>query len=134
ANEPTSTAVSPRRGRAAAATPAEVLDAALYRYLRGQRVGVQALASDLGVGRTSIYRWFGSREQLLGEVVTRAAEGVLAAIRAQTRGRGAARLLEIFDRFNRAPADAPPLRAFLEQERDTAMPIITSSGGIVTPR
>ncbi|MFL5896259.1 MAG: QsdR family transcriptional regulator [Thermoleophilaceae bacterium] len=111
-----------------------MLDAALYRYLRGRRVDVQALAAELGVGRTTIYRWFGSREQLLGEVVARAAEGVLEQIRAGTKGGGATRLLDIFDRFNRALADAPALRAFLEQERDTALRIITSSGGVVTPR
>jgi AcrR family transcriptional regulator len=123
-----------RRGRPAAATPAAVLDAALHRYLRGVRLDVQALAADLGVSRTTIYRWFGSREQLLGEVVARAAEGVLDTIRADTRGRGATRLLDIFDRFNRALADAPALRAFLDQERETALRIISSSAGTVTPR
>jgi Tetracyclin repressor-like, C-terminal domain len=67
-------------------------------------------------------------------VVATAAEAVLARIREDTGGQGAARLLEIFDRFNRALADAPALRSFLEQERDTALRIITSSGGVVTPR
>jgi AcrR family transcriptional regulator len=123
-----------RRGRPAAAAPEDVVAAALYRYLRGRRVDVQAIATELGLGRTTIYCWFGSRELLLGEVVTRAAEEVLEAIRARTRGRGAKRLLEIFDRFNRALADAPALRAFVEQERDAAIRIITSSGGVVTPR
>jgi AcrR family transcriptional regulator len=98
------------------------------------RLDVQALAADLGVSRTTVYRWFGSREQLLGEVVARAAEGVLADICEETPGRGAARLLEIFDRFNRALAEAPALRTFLEQERETALRIISSSAGIVTPR
>ena len=70
----------------------------------------------------------------MGEVVTRAAEAVLADIRQSTRGSGAARLLEIFDRFNRTLADAPALRAFLQQERDVALRIITSSEGAVTPR
>jgi AcrR family transcriptional regulator len=125
---------SPRRGRPPAASRDDVLDAALYRYLRGERVDVQALAAELGVGRTTIYRWFGSREQLLGQVVARAAEAVLEQIRAETTGSGGPLLLEIFDRFNRALADAPALRAFLEQERDTALRIINSSGGVVTPR
>jgi AcrR family transcriptional regulator len=127
-------AEAPRRGRLAAASRDDVLDAGLYRYLRGERVDVQALAAELGVGRTTIYRWFGSREQLLGHVVARAAEAVLARIRTETKGSGGPLLLEIFDRFNRALADAPALRAFLEQERDTALRIINSSGGVVTPR
>src|SRR4051794_26293679 len=124
----------PRRGRPAAASRDDVVGSALYRYLRGQRIDVQAVAAELGVGRTTIYRWFGSREQLVGEVVALAAEQVLTRIRAQTDGRGGTRLLEIFDRFNRALADAPALRAFLEQEREAALRIITASDGVVTPR
>jgi AcrR family transcriptional regulator len=111
-----------------------VLDAALRRYLRGQRVDVQALAAEVGVGRTTLYRWFGTREQLVGEVVTQAAEAVLGEIHHTTPGSGAGRLVEIFDRFNRALADAPALRRFLEQEQDNALRIITSSAGVVTPR
>src|SRR3954471_17051781 len=122
------------RGRPAAASRDDVLEAGLYRYLRGQRIDVQAVAAELGVGRTTIYRWFGSREQLVGEVVALAAEEVLTRIRVQTAGRGGARLLEIFDRFNRALADAPALRAFLEQEHEVALRIITASDGVVTPR
>jgi AcrR family transcriptional regulator len=124
----------PRRGRPAAVSPAAVTALALHRYLRGRRIDVRAIAAELGVGRTTIYRWFGTREELVGTIVARAAEDVLAAIDATTKGRGAERLLEVFDRFNRALADAPALRSFLEQERDTALRIITSSEGTVTPR
>ena len=42
--------------------------AALHRYLRGRRIDVQAIAVELGLGRATIYRWFGSREELIGEV------------------------------------------------------------------
>src|SRR4051812_38490496 len=122
---------SPRRGRPSAASREDVLNAALQLYLRGRRIDVRALAADLGVGRTTIYRWFGTREELVGVVVALAAEQVLERIDAAVKGRGAERLLEIFDRFNRALADAPALRAFLEQERETALRIITSSEGSV---
>src|SRR3954454_9303017 len=123
-----------RPGRPAAASPADVLAVALHHYLRGRRIDVRAIAGELGVGRTTIYRWFGTREHLVGTVVAVAAEGVLAEIEGAAQGRGAERLLEIFDRFNRALADAPALRAFLDQEREAALRIITSSEGTVTPR
>src|SRR4051794_6468056 len=124
----------PRRGRPAAAERADVLDRALALYLRGRRIDIQAISGELGVGRTTIYRWYGSREGLVGNVVARAAEDLLTAIAKRTRGRGAERLLEIFDRFNRALADAPALRSFLAQEHEAALRIITSSEGVVTPR
>ena len=124
---------SSRRGRPAAASREDVLAAALHRYLRGQRIDVQAIASELGVGRATVYRWFGSREGLIGEVLNAAADPLLDAARAKARGRGGPMLLETFDRFNRALADAPALRQFVEQERDAALRIITSSAGIVQP-
>jgi AcrR family transcriptional regulator len=123
-----------RRGRPPAASREDVLKAALYRYLRGQRVDVQAIAAELGLGRATIYRWFGSREGLIGEVVVQAAEPVLKAARGGTRGKGGPGLLDTFDRFNRSLADAPALRTFVEQERDAALRILTSSGGAVQPR
>jgi AcrR family transcriptional regulator len=105
----------------------------MHRYLRGRRIDVQAIAAELGLGRTTIYRWFGSREDLIGHVLVQAAEPLLDAARADARGRGGAVLLDTFDRFNRSLAAAPALRQFVEQERDAALRIITA-GGIVQPR
>jgi AcrR family transcriptional regulator len=122
-----------RRGRRPAASREDVLAEALDRYLHGQRIDVQALAADLGLGRTTIYRWFGSRDGLLGEVLVRAAEPVFETARREATGGGGRALLDTFDRINRELASAPALRAFLEQERD-ALRIMTSSGGYVQPR
>ncbi len=104
------------------------------QYLRGERVDVQAIAARLGLGRTTVYRWFGSREQVIGEVLVRAALPVLDSARAKARGRGGPMLLDTFDRFNRALAEAPALRRFVEQERETALRILTGGDGPVQPR
>ena len=122
------------RGRPAAASREDVLDAGLHRYLRGQRVDVQAIASELGLGRATIYRWFGSREKLLGEVIIRATEPVLVEARSGFAGKGGPGLLDTFDRFNRALADAPALRSFVESEQEAALRIIASGAGLVQPR
>jgi AcrR family transcriptional regulator len=127
------TPTAPRRGRPPAASRDEVIEAALHRYLRGQRVDVQAIAAELGLGRATIYRWFGSRERLIGEVLNRAYDGLVEAACARAKGLGGPRLLDIFDRLNRSLADAPALRQFVEQEREVALRIITSTGGIAQP-
>lgn len=121
------------RGRKPAASRDDVLAAALDRYLHGRRVDVRAIASELGLGRATIYRWFGSRERLVGETVALAAAPLFEEARAGATGTGGAALLDTFDRINRALAEAPALRSFLELERD-AMRILTSSAGIVQPR
>jgi AcrR family transcriptional regulator len=123
-----------RPGRPAAATREEVLDAALWRYLRGRRVDIQAIAAELGLGRATVHRWFGTREALIGEVIVLAAMPILEASRAEAHGKGGRALLETFDRFNRRLADAPALRQFVEAEREPALRIITSRSGIVQPR
>jgi AcrR family transcriptional regulator len=124
---------TPRVGRPPAASREHVLDAALARYLRGRRVDVRAIAKEVGLGRTTVYRWFGSREGLLGEAIVLAGEPLVEAAQAEAVGRGGAMLLDLFDRINRSLAAAPALRWFLEQERD-ALRILTSSTGVVHPR
>ena len=125
---------APRRGRTAAASREQVLALVMRRYLHGRRVDVQAIAAELGLGRTTIYRWFGSRDELIGEVLVRAAEPLLKDARARARGSGGQALLETLDRFNRGLANAPPLRGFVEHERDAALRVITSGAGNVQPR
>jgi AcrR family transcriptional regulator len=126
--------VAQPRGRPANASREDVLALATRRYLRGRRVDVQAIAGELGLGRTTIYRWFGSRDELIGEVLVRAAEPLLERARAGARGTGGLALLDTLDRFNRSLADALALRQFIENERDAALRVITSSAGNVQPR
>src|SRR5437762_2215513 len=120
---------APRRGRPAAASREEVLALAMHRYLRGRRVDVQAIATELGLGRTTIYRWFGSRDELIGEVLVRATMPLLKDAREGARGSGGAALLDTLDRFNRSIANAPALRQFVEREREAALRVITSGAG-----
>jgi AcrR family transcriptional regulator len=122
-----------RRGRRPAASREDVLDAALHRYLHGHRIDVRAIAAELGLGRTTVYRWFGSREGLIGEAVARAAEPLFHEARAAAKGTGGPALLDTFDRINRALEAAPALRTFLELERD-GLRMLTSSSGIVHQR
>ena len=123
-----------RPGPPAAASREDILAAAMHHYLRGRRIDVQAIAKEQGVGRATIYRWFGSRDGLIGHVLVQAAEPLLDAARADARGRGGRALLDTFDRFNRSLAEVPALRQFVEQEREAALRIITSGSGIVQPR
>jgi AcrR family transcriptional regulator len=122
-----------RRGRPPAASRDDVLRAALHRYLRGRRVDVQAIAAELGLGRTTIYRWFGSRDELLGEVLARAVDPVIDEARAGARGSGGRALLDTFDRLNRSLAESPALRKFVEEERDAALRVITSGSSFLQP-
>jgi AcrR family transcriptional regulator len=125
---------SGRRGRPATASPEDVLALVTELYLDGQRVDITVVASRLGLGRATIYRWFGSREALLGEVIAHQLEVLVARKRAEVRRRGAAGLLEVLDRVNRTLTRSRAVRRLLDQERDAAMRMLTSSAGVVEPR
>jgi AcrR family transcriptional regulator len=129
-----STAVDRAPGPSAAASREQVLDLALREFVAGRRVDVQAIAAELGLARATAYRWFGSRDGLLGEMLARDAEAYFRRVRKRVRGRGGRALLQTFDQINRGLARSVPLRRYLEQEREAALRILTSSGGIVEPR
>jgi AcrR family transcriptional regulator len=123
-----------RRGRPASASREDVLELARSLYLEGSRVDVTGLAARLGLGRATIYRWFGSRDALLGDVLATELEELVSNHRRRVRRRGAPGLLEVFDRINRALSNSTALRTLLEQERESALRLLTSSGGHVQPR
>ena len=122
-------------GRPAAASREDVHRGGALPLPAGrQRIDVQAIAAEIGVGRATVYRWFGSRDNLIGEVVIRATEPVLAEARAGLEGKGGPGLLDTFDRFNRRSPMPLRLRAFVEQERDAALRLVASGAGMVQPR
>lgn len=127
-------ATAAKRGRPATASRDDVRRAVAHQYLSGQRVDVTVVARQLGVGRATIYRWFGSREALLGEVVAHELVVLIADKRRRVTRQGAEGLLEVFDRINRSLSKSTALRRLLEQERTGAMRLLTSSDGIVQPR
>jgi AcrR family transcriptional regulator len=104
------------------------------QYREGQRVDVTVVAARLGLGRATIYRWFGSREALIGEVIADELEALIVGKRRIVRRRGALGLLEVFDRINRSLAHSLALQRFLEQETGAALRLLTSSSGAVQQR
>ena len=82
-----------RPGRPAAATREAALALATDRFLAGERVDVRAIASELGLARATMHRWFGTRASLLGEVLAELAEERLLVIRGRITATGADALL-----------------------------------------
>ncbi|MGH2868414.1 MAG: QsdR family transcriptional regulator [Solirubrobacteraceae bacterium] len=123
-----------KRGRPATASRADVLRVVGEQYREGQRVDLTVVAARLGLGRATIYRWFGSREALIGQVIADELEALIVRKRRSVRRRGAPGLLEVFDRINRSLAHSTALRRFLEQETGAALRMLTSGSGAVQQR
>ena len=104
------------------------------QYLDGERVDLTVVSRELGLSRATIYRWFGSREALLGKVIADELERLVDRERRRVRRRGATGLLSVFDGINRALTRSSAVRRLLEQERNGAMRLLTASSGVVQPR
>jgi len=129
-----SVATRTKRGRPATASRGDVLALVGEQYRAGERVDLTVVAKRLGLSRATIYRWFGSREAVLGEVIAHELEVLIDRKRKRVRRHGAAGLLEVFDHINRSLSRATALRRLLEQEPGGAMRLLTSSTGAVQPR
>jgi len=74
-----------RRQLAGAAARPTVLDAfrcARRTFLAGDRLDMQALARSLAIDRATLYRWVGSREQMLTEILWSLIEPTVTSLRA----------------------------------------------------
>lgn len=117
------------------ATPAAAFYAARRTFLKGRRLDMRELATDLGVSRATLYRWTGDREQLLGDVVWSLSDDIFEQAKADhPEHTGAKRILAIFRQHVGAIVEARPLHVFLRQEPHAAFRILTSRGGAVQGR
>jgi AcrR family transcriptional regulator len=111
-----------------AAVPAEMFAAAVDAYLAGRRLDMQSLARRLGVGRATLYRRAGNREQLLDEVIWwRGRRMVASQLLATAQLRGVARIAAVVGGALRAIERDRPLHAFVESDPDAALRILTGS-------
>lgn len=120
-------------GRPASATREQVIELARQAFLSGERVDIQAIAGQLGVSRASIYRWFGSRDGVLGTVLAGEFEALLTRADARRRSTGARRILDVLYRVNRWMTDNEPFRRYFENEPLSGLRILTASDGPVQP-
>ncbi|MEV0247354.1 QsdR family transcriptional regulator [Nocardia sp. NPDC050712] len=118
-------------GRPPAATADEVLAATIQIFQTMDRFEAGAVATRLGISRTTLYRWFGSREGLLGAAFARQFEQLVLRIDGRSRSRGALRVAEVLNRATRAIAGDPALRRFLENESGAALRLVTRADGPV---
>jgi AcrR family transcriptional regulator len=111
------------------ATPAAAFEAARHVYLSGKRLDMRELAGELGVARTTLYRWTGGRDQLLMDVIWSLSEDLIADVWSKTSDRrGTERLLETFRQYTKVVVRSRALRAFLLNETRAALRLLTTRG------
>ena len=110
--------------------PADAVRAATRTYLRGEPLDMSALATELGIGRATLYRWVGNREDLLSAVLAEGTERTFRAAIKDAEGEGVPLLLDCMRRFMHSVLDTPPLKALTQREPLLFLRLATTPGAI----
>lgn len=111
------------------------MELARRTFLAGERIEMRTLAGELGIGRSTLYRWFGDRDRLIGETIWMLLESTLRHAEAEHAAiRGAPRIRAIFSAITSDVTASRPLRRFLTAEPEAALRVLTTKHGGVQPR
>jgi AcrR family transcriptional regulator len=114
--------------------PEDVLRLGRRRFNAGLRIEMTALAAELGVNRVTLYRWVGSRDRLLVEVMWSLAERAFALARSQTPATAADRAVRVVVRFLDLVLAHPGMQQLLASDIDVAMRLLTHRAAGFQPR
>ena len=114
--------------------PDEVLRLGRRRFNAGARIEMTALASELGVNRVTLYRWVGSRERLLVEVMWSLAERAFRLARSQAPPSVPDRSVRVLVRFLDLVLAHPGMQQLLASDIDLAMRLLTHRAAGFQPR
>ena len=95
---------------------------------------MSAMAEALGVNRVTLYRWVGSRDRLLVEVIWSLARRTLDDIEAEVTERGAERVVQVVARFLDAVISNAGMQRWLAEEGEQAMRLLTRRETDFQPR
>jgi AcrR family transcriptional regulator len=110
--------------------PEEAITAATRIYLRGETLDMSALAADLGIGRATLYRWVGNREDLLASVLAEGTELTFRAAIKGANGQGVALIIDCLRRFMNSVLTTPALKALTAREPMLFLRLATMPGAI----
>lgn len=111
-----------------------VIALALRQFLRESHIDMRDLATRAGIGRATLYRRYGDRDRVLGEVLWAITQRGWARLWQASPQRGMARVIAVLDEAMRETVASPALRVLLERDPETALRVLTSKQGVVQHR
>jgi AcrR family transcriptional regulator len=115
-------------------TAEDALDLAQAAFMADTRIEIGALAAQLSISRVTLFRWFGSREQLIEQILVRLAGDFVTVSAAQAQGAGDERIVDFTRRLMDATVRSHPLRGFVEREPQLALRLLIGGRGAVHNR
>lgn len=105
---------------------ADALRLGRRRFLAPERIDMGVLAEELGVNRVTLYRWFGSRDDFIVEVVWSLALRTFDYVERKVRVKGAERIVAVVVGFLDTIINNTGVRRWLAEDGEHAMRLLTS--------
>jgi AcrR family transcriptional regulator len=111
--------------------PLDALRLARASFIADGRLDMQGLADALRVNRATLYRWVGSKELLLGEVISSFARQTVENARRDVPGDGPEHVAAVVERALEGIATFEPMHRFLDRDPEYALRVLTSKESTV---
>ncbi|MEU4413217.1 QsdR family transcriptional regulator [Nocardia salmonicida] len=115
----------------------DIIDLAHRWFLEGRRIDMQQLARASGIGRATLYRWWGSREVVIGEVVWRIIAEAIGRVEARdpdVSDDPAGRFVRNFGTLADTVRTFEPLTRFVADDPEYGLRVLTSGYTVVQGR
>jgi AcrR family transcriptional regulator len=114
--------------------PESALRVARRRFLRGDRFDITAIADEVRVNRVTLYRWFGTRDHFLVEMMWSLARHTVDSIAGVIDMRGADRVIALVTQFLDVVISNPGMQRWLAEDGEHAMRLLTRHDMPFQPR
>jgi AcrR family transcriptional regulator len=113
------------------ATPLDAFKLARKRWLRGERLNLNDIADEIGINRATLFRWVGTKELLLAEIIWSVYQPTLEQAMAHAKthvGDGGPEYIAEVCRYTmNAVLKSRPLQKFVQEDPQFALRILTST-------
>ena len=114
--------------------PLRALRLGIRTFMGKGRIDMSAMARELEINRATLYRWVGSREKFLVEMIWQMTLSSLSRLDRESRATGPERIIEITIDFAEEVIDNPGMKHWLATEGESAMSLLTRSETGYQPR
>jgi hypothetical protein len=100
-------------------------------FVQGERIDMQSLAADLGVDRTTLFRWVGNRDQLTVHILISLTDPTLQAAVDSAEGTGGVRIAAVSRDYAQMLIQTEFFQVFIRREAERALRLLTSKASPV---
>lgn len=114
--------------------PLRALRLGVRTFMERDRIDMSAMARQLDINRATLYRWVGSREQFLVEMLWQLTLTSLDGLEREVESTGPDRIIDVTIEFAEQVIENPGMKHWLATEGESAMSLLTRSGAGYQPR